>query len=82
MGRLDMQGAAYPLSHTRRHHATNFGDLSVELDAIEPNRLRNLVELVIQRHLPPDQFTTLKAAEDRERALIAGLVGMIQKVNR
>jgi hypothetical protein len=54
------------------------GDISVELDAIEPGRLRDLVETVIQRHLPPEQFAALKAAEDSERALIAGLVGMIQ----
>jgi hypothetical protein len=32
---------------------------------------------MIQRHLPPDQFVTLKAAEDRKRALIAGLVRMM-----
>jgi hypothetical protein len=56
-----------------------FGDISVELDAIEPNRLRELVELVIQRHLPPDQLATLKAAETSERTLIAGLVGMLKK---
>ena len=50
----------------------------MEHDAIEPSRRRDLVELMIQRHLPPDQFATLKAAEDSERALIAGLVGMMQ----
>ena len=50
-----------------------FDEISVGLDAIEPRRLRDLVELMIQRHLPPDQFATLKA----ERALIAGLVGMM-----
>jgi hypothetical protein len=57
--------------------AKGFGEISVELVAIEPSRLRDLVELMIQRHLPPDQFVTLKAAEDSERALIAGLVGMM-----
>jgi hypothetical protein len=55
----------------------NFGDISVELDAIEPNTLRGLVEEVIQRHLPSDQFAILKTAEASERELIAGLVGMI-----
>src|SRR5262249_14445233 len=29
-----------------------FGDISVELDAIEPNRLRNLVQETIEQHLP------------------------------
>jgi len=58
----------------------NFGDISVELDAIEPGTLRNLVEKVIQRHLPPRQFAILRAAEESERELIAGLVGMIKGV--
>ena len=58
--------------------AKGFDEISVGLDAIEPRRLRDLVELMIQRHLPPDQFATFKAAEDSERALIAGLVGMMQ----
>lgn len=56
-----------------------FGDISVELDAIEPRRLRDLVEMAIQRHLPMEQFEVLKAAEASERALIAGLVGIIQQ---
>ena len=53
----------------------NFGDISVELDAIDPSRLRGLVTEVIERHLPPDQFAVLKIAEASERSLIAGLVG-------
>lgn len=57
--------------------AKGFGDISVELDAIEPRRLRRLVELAIEQHLPPDKFEVLKAAEASERTLIAGLVGML-----
>ena len=54
-----------------------FGDLSVELDAIEPDALRyDIVEKAINRHLPEDQFEILKAAERSERLLIKGLVGM------
>jgi hypothetical protein len=52
----------------------NFGDVSVELDAIEPNQLRALVEETIERHLPVDQFEVLKAAEESERAIISRLV--------
>lgn len=52
----------------------NFGDISVELDAIPPRRLRTLVELVIQRHLPERQFEILKIAEESERELLKGLV--------
>jgi hypothetical protein len=62
---------------TTDSRAKNFGNISVELDAIEPNTLRGLVEEVIQRHLPPDRFAILKAAEESERKLIAGLVGLI-----
>jgi hypothetical protein len=56
--------------------AKTFGAESVELDAIEPGRLRQLVRDAIERHLPPDQFEVLKAAEESERLLLAGLVGM------
>jgi hypothetical protein len=52
----------------------SFGDISVELDAIAPEQLRDLVRQVIERHLPPEQFEVLKAAEESERRLIAGLV--------
>ena len=53
----------------------NFGStISVELDAIEPNRLRSLVQGAIERHLPARQFEILKAAEECERKIIARLV--------
>jgi hypothetical protein len=55
--------------------AKKFGDLSVELDAIEPNRLRRIVQEVIEQHLPAGQFEVLKAAEESERKIIARLVG-------
>ena len=49
--------------------------ISVELDAIEPDLLRALVQDAIERHLPAEQFEVLKAAEESERELIAGLSG-------
>ena len=49
--------------------AKDFGEVSVELDAIEPDRLRALVRNAIEQHLPPEQFAVLKAAEE-ERAHI------------
>ncbi len=65
-----------PTRSTKRtdSRAKGFGDISVELDAIEPNRLRELVEQVIQRHLPPDQLAVLRVAENSERALIREMV--------
>jgi hypothetical protein len=52
----------------------NFGDISVELDAIEPNTLRAIVLEAIERHLPEHQYEVLKAAERSEREVIARLV--------
>jgi hypothetical protein len=54
--------------------AKGFGDISVELDAIDPNVLRSLVQETIERHLPPDQFEILKAYEESEREIISRLV--------
>ena len=54
-----------------------FGDISVELDAIEPNRLRSIVSDAIDIHLPQQQFEALKAAEESEREVIARLVGQV-----
>jgi hypothetical protein len=50
--------------------AKGFGDISVELDAIEPNLLRELVREVIEVHLPAEQLDVLKAAEESERELL------------
>jgi hypothetical protein len=54
----------------------------VELDAIEPNQLRALVQEAIERHLPQDQFEVLKAAEESEREIISRLVGNISQPTR
>jgi hypothetical protein len=57
--------------------AKGFGALSVELDAIDPNRLRDLADEAIGRHLPPHQFRVLMAAEESERqAIVAFVRGM------
>jgi hypothetical protein len=56
--------------------AKNFdSEFSVELDAIEPATLREIVQAAIERHLPREQFEVLKAAEESERAIISKLVG-------
>ena len=60
---------------TSDSRSKGFGAISVELDAIEPDKLRALVEDAIEDHLPPHQFKVLKAAEDSERTLIRQLVG-------
>jgi hypothetical protein len=60
---------------TSNTSSKSFGDISVELDAINPDRLRSLVATAIENHLPKQQFTILKAAEEREREIIRQLVG-------
>jgi hypothetical protein len=59
----------------------NFGDVSVELDAMQPGLLRALVESVINRHLPQDQLKVLQEAERSERevlSMFAGTFGGVQ----
>jgi hypothetical protein len=59
--------------------AKSFGDISVELDAIEPNRLRAIVLEAIEDRLPEHQYEVLKAAEQSERDLIARLVNRVAR---
>src|SRR5262245_8504010 len=60
--------------------AKAFGsNLSVELDAIDPNQLRALVQDTIELHLPAEQFEVLKAAEESEREIISRLVGKVTR---
>jgi hypothetical protein len=52
------------------------GDVSVELDAIEPERLIALVERAITQHMPEEDLVRLKRVEDAEqetvRAVLSG----------
>jgi hypothetical protein len=57
--------------------AKNFGDISVELDAIPPDTLRGLVREAIERHLPPEQYRVLKAAEQSEREHFKRVAAML-----
>lgn len=51
--------------------ARSFGDAqSVELDSIEPAKLRQIVETAIHRHLPQEQYQVLRAAEESERQIL------------
>jgi hypothetical protein len=46
-----------------------------ELDAIPPDRIRDLVEEAINEHLPQDQLAILKIAEESERELLRAWSG-------
>jgi hypothetical protein len=54
-----------------------FGEISVELDVIEPDLLRRLVRKTINGHLPPARLKVLLEAEKSERLLIHQLVDAI-----
>jgi hypothetical protein len=55
--------------------AKNFDSkISVELDAIQPDMLRRIVENAINRHLPQDQLEVLKTAEKNERDFFLQIV--------
>lgn len=59
--------------------AKKFGPVSVELDAIEPDKLRALVRLAIERHLPANEMRVLKIAEESERQTISRLVKQVSE---
>jgi hypothetical protein len=60
---------------TSDSRSRNFGsDVSVELDAIEPDRLRSIVTEAIRRHMPDDTLAQLKAEEEQERKIIREFV--------
>jgi hypothetical protein len=67
---------------TTDSRSKNFGADSVELDAIAPDDLRQIVQDAIETHLPEDQFEVLKAAEESERRLIRGLVAGMTKAKK
>jgi hypothetical protein len=55
--------------------AKGFCDICVELDAIDPRDLRDLVEEAINRHVPQDQLKILKVAEESAREQFRDLAG-------
>jgi hypothetical protein len=61
--------------------AKGFGDIRVELDAIEPNQLRDLVHQAIEQHLPAAEYEILKVAEEIERELLTSLLRTAEQLN-
>lgn len=49
-----------------REHGTD----SVELDAIPPGALRDIVREAVERHLDPDRLRVMRLAEEQERDLL------------
>jgi hypothetical protein len=62
-----------PTKHTdsrARRFETEFGQGSVELDAIHPDTLRSIAREAIERHIDGDRLDVLKTAERKERRII------------
>ena len=60
-----------PTKSTDTRTKTWTGGDSVELDAIEANTLRGLLEVEIEAILPEDWLSGVKAAEKSEREILA-----------
>jgi hypothetical protein len=58
--------------------AKGFGEQSVELDAIEPNRLRRIVAQTLELHLPEDELAVLKEAEASERSILRDMIARLR----
>jgi hypothetical protein len=65
---------------TSDSRARGFGDISVELDAIDARTLRGLVRTALERHLPAGQLAVLKAAEESERELLRAWAGASRRM--
>ena len=76
---LPHQIAAWDLptrpTKTTDSRSKGFGDISVELDAIDARQLRGIVRDALERHLPPEQLAILKVAEASERDLLIAWAG-------
>jgi len=57
--------------------AKGFGDISVELDAVEPAQLRNIVYQAIEKLLPEHKLNVLKVAEESERAAFSSIADLL-----
>jgi hypothetical protein len=62
-----------PTKREGNRHAEGFAGDSVELDALQPRVLRDMVRDVIERHISPAETMMLRQAEDSERELLRAL---------
>jgi hypothetical protein len=67
---------------TTNPRAKKFGADRVELDAIEPERLRQLVKEAIEKHISAHQLSVLKAAEQNEQAYFQNWIAQVKAKNQ
>ena len=59
-----------PTKREGNKHAAGFVGDSVELDALPPRILRDMVRKVIENHISPDALAALRTAEESEREIL------------
>jgi hypothetical protein len=59
-----------PTKREGNNHARDFVGDSVELDALPPRILRDMVRETIEQHISSEMVDALRAAEDSERELL------------
>ncbi len=59
-----------PTKREGNRHAESFEGDSVELDALPPRVLREMVTEVIEQHISPEETENLRVVEDSERELL------------
>jgi hypothetical protein len=64
-----------PTKLAGNRHAKDFKGDSVELDALPPSVLRDMVREVIERHITPRAVEVLRATEESERELLTRWAG-------
>lgn len=70
---ISMQLPTRPTKRTDSRAKDWIGD-SVELDAIPPNVLHQMVQAAIERHLPPDHLAHIDRTERIERETLAEII--------
>lgn len=71
-----------PTKREGNSHAKTFTDsISVELEAISPDRLRLLARQAIERHISPEQLRIAKVAEQSEREVLQRLAVKVRTDN-
>jgi hypothetical protein len=58
----------------RRRYIRSFGNRCVEVDALEPNEIRELVKAAIEAHIDQDEWQTLLETERLEKQTVRDLV--------
>jgi hypothetical protein len=71
-----------PPKDPKKTHAKNFVKRTVEVEAIEPARLRDLVDKAIKRFIDPDELRRLERIEKAETAPLDKMIQSLPKAKK